>query len=55
MPTTTPFRRGRAVPGRLVNQTRNTVVAAEVRLAATPWARGLGLMGHPGVAMGLHL
>jgi uncharacterized membrane protein (UPF0127 family) len=41
------FARGRALPGRLVNLTRGTTVAHELRLAASPWARFLGLMGHP--------
>jgi len=46
------FRRGRPLAGQLANQTRSTVVAGEVRLARSPWARGLGLMGHPGLAPG---
>ncbi|HMA34646.1 MAG TPA: DUF192 domain-containing protein [Chloroflexia bacterium] len=47
-----PFTRGRPSPLRLENRTRGTIVAHEVRLAVTPWARGLGLMGHPGLAPG---
>jgi len=47
-----PFTRGRATPAALVNVTRGTVVAGEVRLARSPWARGLGLMGHAGLAPG---
>lgn len=30
---------------RIVNQTRGTVVASEVRLLHSPWSRFLGLMG----------
>ncbi len=50
--TEVPFTRGRATAAALVNLTRGTVVAHEVRLARSPWARGLGLMGHPGLAPG---
>ena len=47
-----PFTRGRATPAALVNVTRGTVVAGAVRMARSPWARGLGLMGHAGLAPG---
>jgi hypothetical protein len=47
-----PFTRGRALSERLDNLTRGTTVAHEVRLARSPWARGLGLMGHPGLSPG---
>src|SRR5689334_15041138 len=47
-----PFRRGRPASGTLRNATRGTTVAHEVRLATSPWARGLGLMGHAGLAPG---
>ena len=47
-----PFTRGRPTGARLLNVTRDTTVAGEVRLATSPWARGLGLMGHPGLAPG---
>lgn len=46
-PAAPPFKRGRALDAHLVNLTRGTTLATEVRLAASPWARGLGLMGHP--------
>jgi uncharacterized membrane protein (UPF0127 family) len=40
-----------------VNTTRNTVIAAHVRRAATPWARLVGLMGRSDLpaGKGLHL
>ncbi|HUS14595.1 MAG TPA: DUF192 domain-containing protein [Chloroflexia bacterium] len=50
--STPPFTRGRPAAGPLRNVTRDTVVASEVRMATSPWARGLGLMGHPGLAPG---
>ncbi len=41
----------------VANTTRNTVIAAQVRRAATPWARLVGLLGRSGLAAGegLHL
>jgi uncharacterized protein len=45
------FTRGRPA-GALTNTSRGVTVAGEARLAATPWARFLGLMGHPGLLPG---
>jgi uncharacterized membrane protein (UPF0127 family) len=52
MPTRPLLQRGRATPAHLLNLTRGTVVAGEVRLARSPWARSLGLMGQRGLAPG---
>ena len=46
------FARGRPLSARLQNLARGTTLAGEVRLASSFWARGLGLMGHAGLAPG---